>query len=166
MSTAGLTFIELLDWIGEETRHWAEWTAKQPPEIWKIEVGTGRTATLRDLLFHAYLVDLRYGQRLCGEPVSTYEQEAGALQGDLFQVASRGQGLLRRWVLGTTASDLEAVIEFQTLSAGLLRASQRKVVAHSLTHHLRHTAQAATALRQHGHATDWAHDLMVSGAMG
>jgi uncharacterized damage-inducible protein DinB len=61
--------------------------------------------------------------------------------------------------------DLTQVIEFQTLSAGTQRASKRKVLAHSITHHIRHLAQAATLLRQHGFSTGWPHDLLMSDAL-
>jgi uncharacterized damage-inducible protein DinB len=165
MANAGLSFIELLDWIGSETRQWAAWSARQPAAVWAVPIGAGKIATVRDLFFHVYVVDLRYGQRLNGLPVSAIEQEAVADPRDLFTLAARGQDLLRTWVVGAGPADLDRVIEFQTLSAGTLRASQRKVVAHSLTHHLRHLAQIATAMRQHGHPTDWGHDLMLSTAL-
>lgn len=165
MDGIGLGLGELLDWIAGETRNWQAWFARPPPAVWAVPVGDGRTATVRDLLFHVYVVDLRYGQRLHGLPVSTYEQEAVADPAELFPLAARGQDLLRRWLAGATPADAAEVIEFQTLTAGTLRATRRKVVAHSLTHHLRHLAQVATALRQHGHPSDWMHDLLVSPAL-
>ena len=157
----GIAFSELLTWIADETARWEAWTARQDAAIWAIPAGSGRIATLHDLLFHVFIVDLRYGQRLHGRPVSAYEDEPCADAATLFALARRGQALLH----DALALDLSPVIEFQTLSAGTLRASKRKVLAHSLTHHLRHLAQAATLVRQHGHPTDWPHDLMMSGAL-
>ena len=81
----------------------------------------------------------------------------------MFALARRGQDRLRLALDGSV--DLTKVIEFQTLSAGTLRASGRKILAHTLTHHIRHLAQIATALRQHGHPTDWMHDLLMSDAL-
>jgi uncharacterized damage-inducible protein DinB len=158
--TAGITFVELLDWIGMETTAYERWFAGRSDVVWAVPVGLDRTATVRDLLFHFYMVDLRYGQRLRQLPVSSYADAATADAAGLFALARRGQDLLRSALDGSV--DLTQVLEFQTISAGTLRASGRKILAHSLTHHIRHLAQIATALRQHGHATDWMHDLLMS----
>lgn len=158
--TAGITFVELLDWISKETAAYERWFADRSEAVWEIPVGLDRTATVRDLLFHVYVVDLRYAQRLRQLPVSSYADVATADAAGLFALARRSQDLLRSVLDGSV--DLAQVLEFQTLSAGTLRASGRKVLAHTLTHHIRHMAQVATALRQHGHATDWMHDLLMS----
>lgn len=160
---SGISFCELLTWISDETAAYERWFATRPDAVWEIPVGTGRTATVRDLLFHVYVVDLRYGQRLHQLPVSSYEDEPVADTLTLFALARRGQDLLRNALDGRV--DLHRVIKFQTMTAGTLRASGRKILAHTLTHHLRHLAQIATALRQHGHPTDWMHDLLMSNAL-
>lgn len=157
----GIAFAELLRWIADETARWEAWTAGQDAGLWVIPAGDGRIATVRDLLFHVFVVDLRYGQRLNGLPVSTYEEEACADAAALFALARRGQALLRR----ACALDPTPIIEFPTLSAGTLRASRRKLIAHSITHHLRHMAQAATLVRQQGRPTGWMHDLVMSDAL-
>lgn len=158
--TAGLTFIELLDWISSETAAYERWFATRPDAVWTVPVGLDGTGSVRDLLFHVYMVDLRYGQRLSQLPLSSYTDEVVGDSASLFALARRGQDLLRSTLDGSV--DLTQVLEFQTISAGTLRASGRKILAHTLTHHIRHLAQIATALRQHGHATDWMHDLMMS----
>lgn len=159
----GISFSELLAWNASETTRHEVWFAQQPPTVWAAPAGTGRTATVRDLLFHTYIVDLRYGQRLNGLPVSTYEDEAVTDPMAMFALARRGQDLLAKAIDGP--NDLAEVIEFQTLTAGTLRASRRKVIAHALTHHIRHMAQIATLLRQHGAPTGWMHDLLMSDAL-
>ena len=159
----GISIGELLDWISDETAAHERWFATRQDTVWAVPVGTGRFATVRDLLFHVYVVDLRYGQRLHQLTVSSYEDETVADTLTLFALARRGQDLLRHALDGRV--DLHRVIEFQTLTAGTQRASGRKIFAHSLTHHLRHLAQIATALRQHGHPTDWTHDLLMSNVL-
>lgn len=64
--TAGIAFSELLHWIAAETDAYRRWFAQRPAAAWQVPVGDGQTATVRDLLFHVYMVDLRYGQRLHG----------------------------------------------------------------------------------------------------
>jgi uncharacterized damage-inducible protein DinB len=44
----------------------------------------------------------------------------------------------------------ETVLEMKTRSAGILRASRRTVLVHLLTHSVRHYAQLATLVRNHG----------------
>jgi len=160
---SGLSFVELLTWISDETAAYESWFATRPDAVWSVPVGVGRTATVRDLLFHVYVVDLRYSQRLHQLPVSSYEDEAVADTSALFALARRGQDMLRSAL--NSPVDLRRVIEFQTLTAGTSRASGRKILAHTLTHHLRHLAQIATVLRQHGHPTNWMHDLLMSNAL-
>lgn len=158
--TSGITFVELLDWIGNETAAYERWFTTKSDAAWAVPVGLERTAPVRDLMFHVYVVDLRYGQRLHRMPVSSYDNVAVADAAGLFALARRSQDLLRSSLDGSV--DLTQVLELQTISAGTLRASGRKILAHTLTHHLRHLAQVATALRQHGYATDWMHDLLMS----
>jgi uncharacterized damage-inducible protein DinB len=57
------------------------------------------------------------------------------------------------------------MLEFQTLTAGTQKASARKVILHAMLHGLRHWAQLATIVREHGHATDWFHDILMSDAL-
>ena len=159
----GIVFTELLGWIGGETVRYERWFATQPASVWSAPAGSGRIATVRDLLYHTYLVDLRYGQRVNGLAVSSYEDEAVAEPMLLFPLARRGQELLATALTGDR--DLSEVLTFPTLSAGIQQASKRKIIAHSLTHHVRHLAQVATLLRQAGHATDWPHDLLFSDAI-
>lgn len=159
----GIAFTELLVWIGGETARYERWFATQPATAWAAPAGSGRIATVRDLLYHTYVVDLRYGQRVHGLPVSSFEDEAVADPMQLFPLARRGQELLASAL--TSGIDLGEVLTFQTLSAGTQQASKRKIIAHSLTHHVRHLAQVATLLRQAGHATDWPHDLLFSDAI-
>ncbi len=159
----GIAFTELLAWIVNETTRFEKWFAAQPATVWAAPAGSGRIATVRDLLYHTYLVDLRYGQRVNGLAVSSYEQEAVAEPMLLFPLARRGQELLTTALTGDR--DLSEVLTFPTLSAGIQQASKRKIIAHSLTHHVRHMAQVATLLRQAGHATDWPHDLLFSDAI-
>jgi uncharacterized damage-inducible protein DinB len=66
-----------------------------------------------------------------------------------------GPALYREYLVGATDEDLTVVMEFPTRTAGVLRASERKMFAHAMLHGVRHWAQLATALREKGHGTDW-----------
>jgi uncharacterized damage-inducible protein DinB len=72
---------------------------------------------------------------------------------------------LTAFLAGATEKDLNDTLTFETKSAGTRTASRRKIVAHALLHSIRHWAQIATALRQHGFPQDWGHDFLFSEAM-
>lgn len=165
MSTPALTIRELLDYTRAETEHWHRWLATQPPDVLDLPVGVGRTATVRGLIHHIIVVERRYTDRLRGEPVTTYESVPSDSLGALFATFSDTRERLDAWLASATGTDLARRMEFQTLSAGTLAASVRKVLVHVPLHGIRHWAQLATALRQQGHATDWPHDILMSDVM-
>lgn len=80
----------------------------------------------------------------------------------LFSLADETFERLRKYAQQASQTDLRTEIEFQTRSAGTLRASKRKILIHTLMHSIRHWAQLATELRKAGYKTDWQHDLLFS----
>lgn len=159
----GISFSELLAWIGAETARYEGWFASQPAAAWAVPVGSGRIATMLDLLRHVYTVDLRLGQRVHAQPFGPDAEVAASDPAALFALARRGQA--HHLLALTCGMDLAEVISWQSQGGGRISASKRKVIAHSLSHHLRHMAQAATLLRLHGHPTGWHHDLLMSDAL-
>lgn len=161
------TLAALLAWNRAETRRWHAWFAAHPAAL-EVSMGPGAgpgTATVRKAIHHTFAVDLRYGQRLTGLPVSAFETiEAGDLEA-LFALAERGQALLGGWLARATSADLDRVHTFMTLSAGERTATGRKILVHSCTHHVRHWAQIATVLRANGRKSDWPHDFLLNDAM-
>ena len=57
------------------------------------------------------------------------------------------------------------MIEFPTRSAGMQRATRRKVLAHALLHSIRHWAQVATLARAAGLPPAFAGDILASSAL-
>lgn len=159
----GISFNELLAWIGSETTRYEQWFVTQPSEVWAVPAGSGRIATVRDLLHHVYAVDVRLSQRVYGQALATDAEVAAVDPTALFALARRGQGMLATAVDGSL--DLAVMLEWVLATGAPMRASRRKVVAHALTHHVRHLAQVATLLRQAGFATTWPHDLLLSDAL-
>jgi len=164
-SAGSLTLRELLDYTRVETEHWHRWLAAQPPEVLGLPVGEGRTATVRGLIHHIIVVERRYTDRLRGEPVSRYEDVPSEPLDALFAVFADTRARLDEWPASATDADLARRMEFQTISAGALTGSARKVIVHLLLHGIRHWAQLATTLRQQGYATDWSHDILMSDAL-
>lgn len=46
---------------------------------------------------------------------------------------------------------------------GVLRASRKTILVHALMHSIRHYAQLATLVRQHGVKPDWQMDYLLMG---
>jgi uncharacterized damage-inducible protein DinB len=72
---------------------------------------------------------------------------------------------LEQFISQAKPEEWAEVLTFETITAGTLKASKRKIVAHALMHGVRHWAQIATALRQAGHGGQWMHDLLMSSAL-
>lgn len=163
--TCALTFRELLDYTRVETERWHRWLAAQRGEVLDLPVGTGRTATVRGLIHHIIVVERRYTDRLRGEPITRYEDIPSDSLDALFAAFADTRVRLDDWLEKASDADVARRMDFQTLSAGALTASARKVVVHLLLHGIRHWAQLATSLRQQGCATDWMHDILMSDAL-
>lgn len=161
----GVTFRELLDYTAGEAARWHRWLAAQPADVLDLPAGEGRTATVRGLLQHIFAVERRYADRVLSEPVTPYESIPTDSVEALFAAGREARVRLERYLAAATDEDLARRIEFQTISAGTLSASKRKIVAHALLHAVRHWAQLATIVRQAGRPTDWMHDLLASDAM-
>lgn len=166
MSTlATLTLNELIAYSTAETRLWREWLTLQPRELLDLPAGTGRTATVRGLIHHIVVVERRYADRLRGAPVTEYEAVPSETLDDLFGAFEEARRLLSAWVEAAIEDDLSRTLHFTTLTAGTLEASARKIVIHALLHGVRHWAQIAAIVRQHGRPTDWHHDILMSDAL-
>jgi uncharacterized damage-inducible protein DinB len=151
---------DLLAYQLGETRRWLAWLDERPAAL-AVRVGEGRIATVRDLAAHVITVDLRYGQRMNGLPVTGVEALLDASWPEVAANAERAAALLDAWLERATPADLDREHAFQTLSAGTLTATARSVVMHTLVHGARHWAQIATSLRQQGWRQDWRHDYIV-----
>ena len=72
---------------------------------------------------------------------------------------------LQKFLSDVDDASLEEVIALQTVSAGTIHASRRKLFAHVLLHSMRHWAQLTTLLRENGFKTEWPKDLLFSEAL-
>ena len=70
-----------------------------------------------------------------------------------------------RELLAGDSVNWEEKLEFPTLSAGTQSATRKKILFHALLHGIRHYAQLATLVRQHGIKPDWSMDILMSEAM-
>ena len=160
-----LSFRELLAYVAEETDRWHAWLREQDPALLDLPFGEGSRATVRDLLVHIFAVERRYADRLLGDPVTPYEGLPRDTVDGIFSIHHDARERLARFIDGATPEEWARVLTFETITAGTLSASARKIVAHAMMHGVRHWAQIATALRQAGHPQPWMHDLLASAAL-
>ncbi len=161
----GLDFRELLAYVAGETDRWHAWFRVQDPALLDLPFGEGSRSTVGDLLVHIFAVERRYADRLLGDPVTPYEALPRASVDAIFSIHRDARERLGRFIDDATVEDWERNLTFETITAGTLSASARKIVAHALVHGIRHWAQLATTLRLAGHPTDWMHDLLMSDAI-
>ncbi len=162
--SAAITLQELLADNETATGKWHTWFAANPAAL-EVPCGIYNSGTVRGLLKHIFAVELRHSQRLNGEEVVAYDAiPAGSLD-DLFAIHSQAMRNLSRFLSHADDTALGEVIALQTVSAGTLHASRRKLFAHILLHSMRHWAQLSSLLRKAGYKTDWPKDFLFSEAI-
>jgi len=162
---AQISFAELLEANEGETAKWRKWFDEQPSAVLDVPLSIALAKDVREFLLHIFAVELRYAERLKGLVVTDYQTLSTGSIAELFGIGERARALFREYLATVTDSDLAVVLEFPTRTAGVVRASKRKLFLHALLHGVRHWAQLTTVLREAGHPTNWGKDFLYSGAM-
>lgn len=157
-----LTGEELLAWVERTNAGWRALAAEHP-EMLELPCDIRETRTIAEFLQHIVAVELRYAERLHGLPQTAYEDIPFGSGEQIFSTHGRAVLLLRQ-LMADGSFDWEETIEFATRSAGTLRASRRTILVHLLLHSIRHYAQLATLIRQHGMEADWSMDYLFMSA--
>ena len=165
MAGPHLEFSALDAYVEHETKRWREWFSAAPRAVLDLPLGPGTDGTVRTLVKHIFAVELRYAQRLAGEPVSGYEELADATVEELWRVHDRAAEVRRRYLAGATSEALDEVLVSDTRKLGRIESRAHTVLVHAWLHGIRHWAQIALVLRQHGHGGLWEHDWLVSPAV-
>lgn len=148
-----------------ETERWREWFERAPAEVLALPLGPGTEGTVRTLVKHVFAVELRYAQRLVGHPVTDYEQLADGTVPELWQIHETAAAIRDRFLREATPEALDRVLVSDTRKLGRIESRAHVVVVHTLIHGIRHWAQIAAVLRQHGHAGLWEHDWLLNPAV-
>ena len=156
-----ITGDELLAWVEHTSQSWKKLLAERP-EILAFPCDIRETQTVAQLLQHIVAVELRYAERLNELPHTDYAAIPFDSVEAIYATHDRAVELLRP-LLERDAEWWETVLEMKTRSAGTLRASRRTVLVHLLTHSIRHYAQLATLVRQHGVVHNLAADYLFMG---
>jgi len=138
----------LILWNDQSAQHWRDFLIANPGLL-KVPCDIGRATTIAQLLQHIVAVELRYAQRLASQPESDYADVPYDSPEAIFATHTRTLEIIRT-LLADPTYDWSHEIEFQTISAGRLRASRRAILIHLLMHSIRHYAQLSTLVRTHG----------------
>jgi len=111
---------------------------------------------------HIFAVELRYAQRLLDQEVTSWEDFRQTSIDDVFELGNHARSQLVQFLTSARESELDRVLTFQTLTAGIVTASKYKIASNIFLHDIRHWGQIATVLRQNGFADQWSHDMLLS----
>jgi uncharacterized damage-inducible protein DinB len=149
-------------YVDGETERWREWFETAAPEVLDLPLGAGAEGTVRSLIKHIFAVELRYAQRLVGDSVSGYEQLPDGTVPELWSIHRTAAFLRDRFLREATPESLDRVLVSDTRKLGCIESRAHTVAVHTLIHGIRHWAQIAAVLRQHGHGGLWEHDWLLS----
>jgi uncharacterized damage-inducible protein DinB len=155
MSELSLSGTEMMAWVDATSEGWRQ-LLEEHPEVLALPCDVAEVTTAGELLRHIVAVELRYAERLAELPVTDYAAIPFHSAEAIYTTHARAMELLRVQL----NSDVNWVeqIEFVTRRLGPARSSRKTVFFHALLHSIRHYAQLATLVRQHGVKPEWPMD--------
>lgn len=157
MSQPILSAEDVLAWNEITSRNWRK-LFTQHPELLNLPCDIAGTKILAEVLQHIVAVELRYAERIADLPITEYAGVPYDSVDTIYATHDRSVALFRQLLAADTNWD--EVVEFPTRSAGRLRSTRKTILLHSLLHGIRHYAQLAMIVRQHGVKPDWPMDYL------
>jgi len=157
MTQPYLTAEEILIWNEKTASGWRQLLANHP-EVLNQPCDIAGTKTVAELLQHIVAAQLRYAERLAGLPISDYAAIPLDSVESIYATNDRATRIFRQ--LLTSDIDWNESIDFVTRSMGTLRSDRKTILFHALLHGIRHYAQLASLVRQHGVKPDWPMDYL------
>ena len=163
--TPTITLEELLAWNHESAAFWKA-HLEANPALLELPCGIGGAANVQEFVRHIWGVELRWGQRITGLPVSPNEEMPNGPLDALFDLHIRADEVFRA-LLDVPALnwDERMTLDYPWLPPEARSASRRKVAGHALFHCQRHWAQLATLVRAAGFSSGFKGDLLLSQAL-
>jgi uncharacterized damage-inducible protein DinB len=156
-----LSYRVLLELTSTEQHRWREWFVSHPT-AWSVRFAPGRMATIGGVVLHIFAVEKRYAQRLLDLPVTDWDGFRQNSMDEIFELGDDARAQIVEFLSTAPESEMERVLTFQTLTAGIITASKHKIVSNIFLHGIRHWGQVATVLRQNGFSDQWPHDMLLS----
>jgi uncharacterized damage-inducible protein DinB len=160
MNEPALSADEMMAWLETTSTKWKA-LIEANPQILAMPCDVMGVSTAAELLQHIVAVELRYAEQLSGQPPTDYAQIPFDSEAAIYAAHERAAAMLR--TLLASEVDWDEEIEFMTRSLGKARATRKAVLFHSMLHAVRHYAQLATLVRQHGVKPAWPMDYLFMG---
>lgn len=148
-------------WVERTSSGWQQLMTAQP-EALSLACDIRETTSVAQLLQHIVAVELRYAERLSGSAESPYESVPFDSVEAIYTTHHNAMQLLKQ-LDDREQPYWEEWVEYATRRGGSIRTTRRTVFIHLLMHSIRHYAQLATLLRQHGFAPGWQMDYLLMG---
>jgi uncharacterized damage-inducible protein DinB len=155
MNEPVLTAQEMVAWNEKTSSTWRQLLTSHP-QLLSAPCDVAGVKTVAELLQHIVAVELRYAERLADRPVSDYANISCDSVESIYDTHDRAITLMRQ--LFVSSIDWDASLEFTTRTMGSYRSKRKTILFHALLHSIRHYAQLATLVRQHGVKPNWPMD--------
>jgi uncharacterized damage-inducible protein DinB len=157
MTQPALSAEEIMKWLERTSVGWRDLVTARP-EILALPCDIMGVSTVGALLQHIVAVELRYAEQLSGLPPTDYASIRFDSAEAIYETHQRASRLLQQ--LLASDADWNERMDFVTRSMGPARSSRKTILFHSLLHGMRHYAQLATLVRQHGIKPTWGMDYL------
>lgn len=163
--TPAITLEELFTWNQESSNFWKAHLDAHP-ELLALPCGIGGADTVQQFVRHIWGVELRWGQRIAGLPVSPNEEMPDGPLDALFSLHNQAVEVYRKLLDDPAQNWNDAMtLDYPWLPAQARTSSRRKVMGHALFHSQRHWAQLSTLVRTAGYPSGFKGDLLFSSAL-
>lgn len=158
MAEPALSADEMMAWLEMTSSRWKA-LIEANPHVLAMPCDVMGTSNVAGLLQHIVAVELRYAEQLSGQPPTEYAQIPFDSAAAIYATHERAAGMVR--ALLASGVDWDEEFEYATRSMGKARSKRKTVLFHSMLHAIRHYAQLATLVRQHGVKPDWQMDYVA-----
>ena len=163
--TPAITLEELFVWNQESSNFWKAHLDANPA-LMALPCGIGGAATVQEFVRHIWGVELRWGQRSAGLPVSPNEEMPDGPLDEIFGLHNQAVKIYRTLLDDPAQNWSETMtLDLPWLPPQARTATRRKVMGHALFHSQRHWAQLATLVRAAGFPSGFKGDLLFSSAL-
>jgi uncharacterized damage-inducible protein DinB len=157
MAQPALTAEDVLAWLETTSSKWRA-LIEEHPEILNFPCDVMGVSTVGGLLQHIVAVELRFADQLSGLPPTEYAAIPYDSAAAIYATHERAVKVFRE--LLAADEDWDAKFDFVTRSMGPMRSSRKTILFHAMLHGIRHYAQLATLVRQHGIKPGWPMDYL------
>jgi uncharacterized damage-inducible protein DinB len=158
MTQPALTGEEMMAWLERTSTGWRDMIATHP-EVLALPCDVMGVSTVGGLLQHIVAVELRYAEQLSGLPLTEYAAIPFGTVEEIYATHEHAVALFR--ALLASGIDWDERIDYVTRSMGPARSVRKTILFHALMHSIRHYAQLATLVRQHGIKPGWHMDYIA-----